>query len=59
MQKKREYDATTAYKQSKQANRMITKSAAAELFAGGGVTVMACHPGVVTSPLLQNLGVQR
>jgi hypothetical protein len=38
---------------------MLTRSAAAELFADGGVTVNSCHPGVVTSKLLQDLGMAR
>jgi len=35
LMQKRGYDATAAYKASKQANRMLTKSASAELFAPG------------------------
>mmetsp|Transcript_19852 Transcript_19852/g.38574 ORF Transcript_19852/g.38574 Transcript_19852/m.38574 type:complete len:281 (-) Transcript_19852:77-919(-) len=57
---RRPYDATSAYKQSKQADRMITTTAATNLFPSGcGVTVTACHPGVVTSKLLKGLGMSQ
>jgi len=56
--KTRDFDSTTAYKQSKQANRMLSW-AAADLFATDKISVHACHPGVVTSPLLQNLGMEK
>uniref|UniRef100_A0A7S1CNG9 Retinol dehydrogenase 14 n=1 Tax=Bicosoecida sp. CB-2014 TaxID=1486930 RepID=A0A7S1CNG9_9STRA len=54
---RRSYDENAAYQASKQADRMLTV-AAAEVFKGSGVTVNACHPGVVTSPLLKNLGMR-
>jgi len=51
----RSYDNDTAYRQSKQANRML-----ASAFAGhpdaNGVSVNACHPGDVNSKLSRNLG---
>ena len=49
---------TPAYKQSKQANRMLTKAWADTLAAKNSpVIVNAAHPGVVTSKLLKNLGI--
>jgi len=56
--KNRDFDSTAAYKQCKQANRMMSW-AAADLFASDKIAVHACHPGVVTSPLLQNLGMEK
>lgn len=53
--KRRRYDNNAAYRQSKQADRMLT-AAFAEDFAGTGVTVNACHPGDVGSVLSNNLG---
>lgn len=53
--KRRRYDNNTAYRQSKQANRMLTV-AFAERFQGAGVTVNVCHPGDVSSTLSNNLG---
>jgi NAD(P)-dependent dehydrogenase (short-subunit alcohol dehydrogenase family) len=55
----RRYDATAAYKQSKQANRMIVAEAAAvgRGFTENGVALAALHPGVVTSTLLRDLGM--
>jgi len=41
---------------SKQADRMLTAKAAEE-FRALNITVNACHPGVVTSPLLKGLGM--
>ena len=52
----RNYEANSAYRQSKQADRMLT-AVAAELLGPRGVTVNACHPGVVTSTLLRDLGM--
>ena len=56
-QKKR-YQATSVYSMTKQANRMLAAEAAqpGHGFAEAGVSVVSCHPGVVTSTLLQNLG---
>ena len=54
---KRYYDVTTAYKQSKQADRMLAW-AGAEFFKGTGVCVNACHPGVTTSTVLKGLGYE-
>ena len=53
--KRRRYDNNTAYRQSKQANRMLTV-AFAERLQGDGVTVNVCHPGDVNSALSNNLG---
>jgi NAD(P)-dependent dehydrogenase (short-subunit alcohol dehydrogenase family) len=51
----RRYDNDAAYRQSKQADRMLTV-AFAERFRDAGVTVNACHPGDVVSTLSRNLG---
>ena len=53
-----QYHAPTVYVRTKQALRMIAVEAAEEGrgFAERGVVVAACHPGVVTSELLSNLG---
>ncbi len=53
--KRRRYRNGTAYRQSKQANRMLTV-AFAEQLKPYGVTVNACHPGDVNSRLSNNLG---
>ncbi len=53
--RRRPYNNNTAYRQSKQANRMLTV-AFAERFAEHHVTVNACHPGDVNSRLSNNLG---
>ncbi len=53
--KRRSYNNNAAYRQSKQANRMLTV-AFAERLAAEGVTVNACHPGDVNSVLSNNLG---
>lgn len=53
--KRRRYDNNTAYRQSKQANRMLTV-AFAEKFRKDGIAVNACHPGEVNSPLSNSLG---
>lgn len=53
--KERVYDNDSAYRQSKQANRMLTV-AFAELFAKDGICVNSCHPGDVNSKLSNNLG---
>lgn len=53
--KRRRYDNNTAYRQSKQADRMLT-AALAERFRPYGVTVNACHPGDVNSALSNDLG---
>lgn len=52
---KRNYDNNAAYRQSKQANRMLT-IAFAERLETAGITVNACHPGDVNSKLSNNLG---
>ena len=52
---RRRYDNNLAYRQSKQADRMLTV-AFAERLAPLGVTVNACHPGEVPSALSRNLG---
>jgi NAD(P)-dependent dehydrogenase (short-subunit alcohol dehydrogenase family) len=51
----RRYDNNEAYRQSKQADRMLTVAFAARL-KPLGVTVNACHPGDVSSTLSNNLG---
>ena len=52
---RRHYNNDTAYRQSKQANRMLT-AAFAERLAGAGISVNACHPGDVHSTLSHDLG---
>lgn len=51
----RPYNNDTAYRQSKQANRMLTVAFAQRL-REHGVTVNACHPGDVNSSVSNNLG---
>lgn len=53
--KHRPYRNGEAYRQSKQANRMLTVAFAAR-FKPYGVTVNACHPGDVNSRLSNDLG---
>ncbi len=53
--KRRRYDNNTAYRQSKQADRMLT-AALADRFDPTRVTVNACHPGDVNSALSNDLG---
>jgi len=53
--KKRRYNNDTAYRQSKQADRMLTVAFAKRL-QPYGVAVNACHPGDVKSTLSKNLG---
>ena len=53
--KRRRYDNNEAYRQSKQADRMLTVPFA-ERLKPLGVTVNACHPGEVPSALSHNLG---
>lgn len=52
---RRRYDNDAVYRQSKQADRMLTV-AFAEQFEGTQVTVNACHPGDVVSALSRDLG---
>lgn len=52
---RRRYDNDAAYRQSKQADRMLT-AAFAERFEEDGIRVNACHPGDVPSKLAGNLG---
>ena len=52
---RRRYDNDQAYRQSKQANRMLT-AAYAKRFAAGGISVNVCHPGDVRSQLSRALG---
>jgi len=52
---RRRYDNNTAYRQSKQANRMLTV-AQAEWLGRMGIAVNACHPGDVNSQLSNQLG---
>jgi len=51
----RHYDNDQAYRQSKQADRMLSR-AFAERLRPAGVSVNACHPGDVNSRLSNNLG---
>jgi NAD(P)-dependent dehydrogenase (short-subunit alcohol dehydrogenase family) len=53
--KRRRYDNDMAYRQSKQANRMLTVAWSARL-APDGITVNSCHPGDVNSRLSNDLG---
>ncbi len=53
--KRRPYSNNAAYRQSKQANRMLSV-ALAERLKPFGVSVNACHPGDVSSTLSNNLG---
>ena len=53
--KRRRYSNGTAYRQSKQADRMLTVAFARRL-RGRNVTVNACHPGDARSTLSMNLG---
>lgn len=53
--KRRRYSNGEAYRQSKQANRMLTV-ASSERLKPFGVSVNACHPGDVSSTLSNNLG---
>lgn len=53
--KRRRYDNNQAYRQSKQADRMLTVSFA-ERLKPFGISVNACHPGDVRSALSNNLG---
>lgn len=53
--RRRHYDNNRAYRQSKQADRMLTV-AFAERLKQKGVTVNACHPGDVNSRLSGDLG---
>ena len=52
---RRNYDNGTAYRQSKQANRMLN-IAFAERLKSDGITVNVCHPGEVNSALSNQLG---
>jgi NAD(P)-dependent dehydrogenase (short-subunit alcohol dehydrogenase family) len=52
--KRRRYDPSTAYAQSKQADRMLTWALARRL-EGTSVTANALHPGVVNTALLRGL----
>lgn len=51
----RPYDNDSAYRQSKQANRMLTV-AFADLYLNDHINVNSCHPGDVNSKLSNNLG---
>lgn len=53
--RRRPYDNDAAYRQSKQANRMLTAAHAARL-RPHNIVVNACHPGDVNSALSNNLG---
>jgi len=51
----RKYDNNSAYRQSKQANRMLTITLA-EKYKEFNISVNSCHPGEVNSTLSNNLG---
>ena len=51
------YHPIAVYSASKQAVRMLAAEAPKHGFSDAGVVVSACHPGVVTSELLQALGI--
>ncbi len=53
--KRRPYDNDVAYRQAKQANRMLS-AAFAERLASEGITVNSCHPGDVNSKLSNAFG---
>lgn len=53
--KQRRYDNDLAYRQSKQAERMMTRYLA-DAFVQEKITVNACHPGDVNSKLSNDLG---
>lgn len=53
--RERRYDNDTAYRQSKQANRMLTR-VWAERLATKKISVNSCHPGDVRSTLASDLG---
>lgn len=53
--RRRRYDNDAAYRQSKQADRMLTVAFARRL-EGEGVAINACHPGDVPSKLASDLG---
>ncbi len=53
--RKRKYNNDVAYRQSKQANRMLTVAFAEQLIKDQ-IFVNACHPGDVNSKLSNNLG---
>ena len=53
--KRRRYDNRSAYRQSKQANRMLS-TALGDRLAPDGIVVNACHPGVVNSQLTAAMG---
>jgi NAD(P)-dependent dehydrogenase (short-subunit alcohol dehydrogenase family) len=53
--KRRHYDNDTAYRQSKQADRMLSV-AFAERFLPDEISVNSCHPGDVNSKLSNDLG---
>jgi NAD(P)-dependent dehydrogenase (short-subunit alcohol dehydrogenase family) len=55
MFEERKYDNDTAYRQCKQANRMIS-SVFAQKLEKDNIKVNACHPGDVNSKLSNNLG---
>jgi len=55
---RRPYDNDAAYRQSKQADRMLTV-AFADRLKDAGVTVNACHPGDVASTLSHSPGLRR
>ena len=53
--KRRRYTTDDAYRQAKQANRMLT-AAYAEKFRSNGITVNVCHPGDSNTKLSNSMG---
>jgi len=53
----RGYDGRLAYRQSKQADRVLTLGLAEQL-RSSGIIVNSCHPGVVDTTLADDLGVK-
>lgn len=53
--RRRVYDNDTAYRQAKQADRMLTAHFA-DAWQAKGLVVVSCHPGDVNSKLSNNLG---
>ena len=53
--KNRNYNNDSAYRQSKQANRMLS-TYISDILAADGIKINACHPGEVNSKLSNDLG---
>ncbi len=57
--RRRRYNSNSAYRSTKEANRRLSWEARSRGFGVAGVAVVALMPGVVTSTLLQGLGMRR